>query len=424
MSYLIHRGGNGRFVLQCTVTGAMAGLMFCPHPNESRRAFEYDYGSTENRESLINVNEFPELDYLTFWVMESASFYEYDRCLREEKWAHLRPLFLAEGKASGYNPGRDKPPISPSLPTRWQYTPPNPRGTWKIPAWALYVNENTVWIGNRDGLIVVLDHDGQIVNQFQLPKITRCLVGNDRSIYASCDDGNLYDLTGKLPEAVYNFRTDAVSQWIDFMVYSVDLAIDRIHIADTYGQLSQLNLDLQPLWKIQTNYHRTWFLQSDDRAVYQGHNSGVSAYDIDTGKLLWSHPTESVLCGVITEDSVIVGTSDRTLYQLSKTGDIKMKTTETKLFAELEGAAYSCTLSREKNLLFVADHLSNLYVFNLLGELIEKYTTNCGVVLNLYSFGDRLYGTTSDGTIASFSIPGLETQKFLASLKDFQSKRN
>ncbi|WP_434688016.1 DNA alkylation repair protein [Pseudanabaena minima] len=402
MSYLIHRAGD-RLVLENTLTGALVGLMVCPSPNESRRMFEYDFGSTESRNSLVNVDGFPELDYLQFYGVESLDSSHYALCYRDQSWQHLRHLFYAEGKAIGFN--ANKSPSGSTINPIWQHTPTNEKGSWKLPAWALYANHQGVWMGNRDGLVIAFDHQGQISNQFQLPKITRCLIANEQSIYATCDDGNLYDLGGKLPRAVYNARSDAVSIWYDFLIYGLDYDRDRFHIIDFYGRITQLDAQLQLQWQKQVNQGRSWFFQADDYAIYQGHNQGVSAYAIASGKLLWSCDTAAVLCGVLTEDTVIVGTSDCHIYELSKTGDIKAKNNEIKIFAVCDGAPYACAISEDQQVIFVADHQGGLYAFNRRGDKLWQQSLSCGVILSMCCVGDRLYGTTTEGTILCLAIP-------------------
>jgi 3-methyladenine DNA glycosylase AlkD/outer membrane protein assembly factor BamB len=410
MPYFIHRGDKQSFILQSIDTGELAGLMVCPSINETRRMFEYDFGSTESRDSLVNVDQFPELDYLQFYGVEYPSAYHYDRCYRDEAWQHLRPLFYAEGKAIGYNTNRDKAFSKSAISPIWQYTPPNEKGSWKLPIWALYADRQGVWIGNRDGLIIKFAHQGQIKNQWQLPKMTRCLAGNQHGIYATCDDGNIYNLAGKLPQSVYNARSDAVSIWYDFLIYGLNSDRNHFHIVDMYGQITQLDAQLQLQWKQQAHHGRSWFFKADDHAIYRGHSTGVYAYAIASGKLLWSCPTESVLCGVLTDEAVIVGTSDRHLYQLHKTGDLKSQTTQIKPLTVCDGAPYACAISEDQQIIFVADHQADLYAFNRNGDRLWKQELSCGVILAMQCVGDRLYATTSEGTIACFATNSEITQ--------------
>jgi 3-methyladenine DNA glycosylase AlkD/outer membrane protein assembly factor BamB len=403
MSYVIHRVPN-TLVLESVATGGLAGFMFCPLPNESRRAFEYDYGSTESREALVNINDFPELDYLQFFGIETPCGYQYDRCYTDEAWRHVRPLFYEQGKMIGYNMRIDKPPIPKTLNPLWEYTPPNEKGSWKVSTWGLWADEQTIWTGNRDGLILAFAPDGQIHNRWQLPKKTQCLTANSQGIYATCDDGNLYNLVGKLPQVVYNCRSEAVYKWYDFLIYGLDSYGDRLHISDVYGGITQLNQQFQVQWQQQVTSGRSWLWQSDDYALYRGSHQGVAAYAIATGKLLWRNSIAYVLCGVLTQDSIIIGTGDHHLYELQKSGDIKAKTTEMKTLALCDGAPYACALAADQQTIFVADHQADLCAFNRRGERLWKYPLGCGVPLAMRCVGDRLYMTTTEGTIACFDL--------------------
>jgi len=52
-------------------------------------------------------------------------------------------------------------------------------------------------VGNQSGDVYSLGHDGQVLSRFQLPDGVKCLVADDFWIYAGCDDGSVYDLSGR-----------------------------------------------------------------------------------------------------------------------------------------------------------------------------------------------------------------------------------
>lgn len=426
MSYILHRGGDQRFVLQSAQTGSVAGLMLQPIPGEGRQSFAYDFGSTFDRRELLNVVDFPELDYLEFFTIEHLGFHDFDYYLNRPDWQPLRSLLLADAKAIGYNAYREKSIPNP-LESLWHYTPPS-HGLWKVPAWGLWVDDRGCWLSNRDGIVVALNHQGEISYQHSLPKAVRCLVGNDRAFYATCDDGQIYDLTGKLPRAVYNARSNG-PMYGDFLIRSLALHNDHLLVLDAYGQLTCLTPDLQVQWQLQTDSWQGWFLQADDTAVYLGHSRGVSCYDLNTGKTVWRRSLAApVLCGDVTTEQVIVGTSDGQVYSLSKTGDYKTQQPEIHLKATCEAAVYACTVVADRQLLIVADHQAKLYGFRLragfapslenspensLENIVQdsdwQHLLNCGAILTLRLWGDRLYGTTTDGTLVCFALKDLLT---------------
>lgn len=406
MGFIVHQGGD-RFVLQSAETGRFIGLMILPLPDESINMFAYNFGTTYDRTHLHNLADFPSLAALQFFAIEYPGFHDFDAYLRSPGWQPLHAFLKAEAKSIAYNGRREKPAPNP-LPPLWRYTPPNPQGLWKVPAWGLWVNEQGCWLGNRNGLVVGLDHRGQIMHQHQLPKRVQGFVGNATHLYASCDDGQLYDLTGKLPHAVYNARTSQVSPYADFPLDSLVLQDDRLLVLDAWGHLSCLDAHHQRLWQQPTSICQGWFLAANDRGIYHGHARGVTCYDWKTGKILWDNATPSpVLCGQLTNTDIKVGTSDGTLYSLAMVGDIKTRRTEMTTMATIEGAIYAITSSPDGQSIWVADHQANLAQLTVEGTPVWQYPTDWGAILTLRYWNDRGYATTTDGTIVCFDLAAI-----------------
>ncbi len=439
MNYILHRAGNGRFVLQSATTGNLIGFTIHPAPTESRQMFAYDVGTTYDPNTLVNIDQFPELAELPFFAIEYPSHYDFSTCLRSESWSHLHHLFLAEGKAIGYSGNYGQPPLPNPLETLWQNTPHNHAGLWKMPAWGLWVDHDGIWFGNRQGIVLKFNHDGEACQEWNLPKNVSNFWVREGSAYATCDDGYIYDLSGKLPEIFYQARWDKVSLWSDFWLNGLTgisaNQVDRhqnetetyLHIADGYGKITQLLLGNSSAstkwecqWEYKTDLQRTWFFTTDGKQIYQGHRQGVNAYNVSSGKLVWSQSTETeVLCGLVTDDGLIIGCSDRWLYRLGKDGDLKAKTTTITPLAKCEGGVYSCTKSENGAYLFVADHETYLYGFTAAGELLWRRPTGCGAALNLRWYDERLYATTTEGTLAVFAVDAATLETLT---KDYQQK--
>ncbi|MEI6429045.1 MAG: hypothetical protein WCO45_11765 [Pseudanabaena sp. ELA607] len=427
MNYILHRSGSGRFVLQSTTTGNLIGFTIHPSPTESRQMFAYDLGTVYDRSTLSNLDQFPELADLPFFAIEYPSHHDFTTCLRSESWSNLHNLFLAEAKAIGYNGNYSQPPLPNALSALWQYTPTNPAGLWKMPAWGLWVDDDGVWLGNRQGIVIKFNHDGAICQQWNLSKSVWNLCAHQGKTYASCDDGYIYDLSGKLPEIFYQARWDRVSQWSDFHIDGFSCHENQLHIIDGYGKLTQVkitpvkhcqtnSIPKSVQWEKETNFMRNWFLAADEHQLYQGHSQGIHAYDRTSGKLIWAQMTESqVLCGVMTDDALIIGCSNRWLYRVVKNGDLKAKTTTITPLAQCMGGIYSCTRSDDGAYIFVSDHESYLYAFTPSGELLWQRPTGCGAALNLQWHrspcgGERLYATTTEGTLAVFAVDAATMQ--------------
>ncbi|MDX2096147.1 MAG: PQQ-binding-like beta-propeller repeat protein, partial [Leptolyngbyaceae cyanobacterium bins.59] len=402
MGFILHRGGNQRFVLQDDATGGLVGLLFPGHPQESWHSFAYDYGTPNHPREITNLADFPELAQMPFFTIEYPGGWEFERAFQSPEWEGVRSLFGAAGKTIGYHyrPGTRVPqPVS----ALWHHTPPNLKGFWKIPAWGLWVNAEGIWTGNRDGLILAYNHAGEPINQFQLPKNSRSLAESPQGLYAACDDGQIYDLSsGKLPQGVYNARTADPSIYWDYCIQVLKVQGENIFILDIYSNLTCLTLHWDLLWQKKLESWQGWFLQADSQAVYIGHFQGVTCLDCQTGKLIWQQATPApVLCGALWDDRLIVGTSDGTLYVLQKTGDLKAQTTSMQRFAQCEGAVYACTLTPSGHEVIAADNQAQIYRFSTKGDRTQM-DINCGAILNLTTWGDRLYGVTTDGTLACF----------------------
>ncbi|GAB4214840.1 MAG: WGR domain-containing protein [Synechococcales cyanobacterium] len=409
MTYIVHRGGDGRFVLQSGKMGMFLGLMILPLPGETPHAFSYDFGTVYQRQDVVNIRDFPELAEVGFFAIEYPGFHDFDRYLRNPDWQSLRTFLMAEAKTIGYSGRRDTTPAANPLPTHWRYTPPNPRGSWHVPAWALWVDDRGCWRGDRDGLIVACTHDGELNHQHQLSKLVRCLTGGDNThLYASCDDGEIYDLTGKLPQAIYNARNDLT-------LYSVMLQALMLHnrsllVLDIFGVLTCVDLDGQVQWQQPTHHWRGWWLRADDHAIYVGHSQGVTCHAWKNGSVVWHQETDPVLCGDLSEDHLWVGTSGGSLHRLNKACDPKTQQTDLQTLATGDGAVYACALVASEGILLAADYQGHLSGMSVTGDHRWTHPTDCGAILTMQVWGDRLYAATTHGTLACFTLSSLLAQ--------------
>ena len=411
MPYFVYAASNQRFVLQCAETGGLVGLIFPGMPGETVHSFSHNFGPASFRKELVNVAEFPELDTLEFFTIESTSFYDLPRYIQEPNSTALRYFLLAEAKTIAYNDRREKPVPDPLLPL-WHHTPPNPNGSWLVPAHALWVDDQGCWLGNRDGLVVSFNHQGEVTAQHKVPYQIRCIVGNDRQLYASSDDGHLYDLTAKLPYSVANIRDPAMPYGYR-PIQAVALKQDCLLVLDVCGRLTGFDSDLKQQWQQNLDIQRGWFLEADEQFLYIGHRLGVDCYDRATQKLIWHQPTPApVLSGDMTDEAVIVGLSNGEIYRLEKAGDLKAKQTEMQLLATCGGSVYTCVLTPDRQWLFTTDHQANLYGFAIGGTLPKaslqgqqwQQPLNEGAILNLKVWNDRLYATTTNGTLVCFHL--------------------
>ncbi len=216
----------------------------------------------------------------------------------------------------------------------------------------------------------------------------KCLVEDDIWIYAGCDDGNVYDLSGKLVRLAYELDKDVDVLWLD--VWDGMLAA-----SDANGSVTEIDPEGEVLWSRLSQGKLGWMVRCDDRAIYHGHAAGVTAYDRDRGMHLWHRPTEgSVLFGWQEGEALYVGTSGKALHRIDKAAGVLHST------YACDASAYSCATAPGGEYVFAGDNSAAIYCFDRGGKRLWKLQTGCGSALSMQYLGDRLYIVTTEGTLA------------------------
>ncbi len=141
-------------------------------------------------------------------------------------------------------------------------------------AFGIHVDDQHCWVGNQAGDVYTLDHEGGVRARFNLPDGVKCLVADDFWIYAGCDDGKVYDLSSKLPFAAYDIAADVDIFWLD-------IHEGILNVSDRAGRLTVIDHEDEHQWARRSRGEHAWMVRADDRAVYHGHQSGVTAYAPD-----------------------------------------------------------------------------------------------------------------------------------------------
>jgi outer membrane protein assembly factor BamB len=402
MTFILHRCSD-RYLLQSAETRGFIGLIIVANPGEGGRAFSYDFGTIYMPKEIINFGDFPELIEMPFFAIDYSTFNkELIPKLDPEKDQEVLKLLTSECKVSGYHNNQNKSAQN-TLPLLWDYTPANLKGSWKIPIWSLMVNQENCWLGNRDGLIIGFNHQGQIINQHQLPLFVSCLIMNDHHFYASCHDGQIYEISGKIPQTVYHLRPN--TYYSDLNIFNINFAQKNIVLIDTYGNLKLLNSQLQVIWENRHQLFRGWFLKSDNNQIYVGHSQGINCYDITKGKILWEIPlNSSVLWGDLLDDYIIIGTSEGQIYQIKKQGDWKTKETKIKPLCHCSSASYCGIITHDQKIIITSDYQGYIYGFTRQGQLNWKHQIKEGTILELKTWQNLLFAVTTEGTIFAVNI--------------------
>ncbi|MEU8328895.1 PQQ-binding-like beta-propeller repeat protein [Micromonospora sp. NPDC048839] len=254
------------------------------------------------------------------------------------------------------------------------------------PAFGIFVDGQHCMVGNEHGVITTLDHNAQVRGQVRLPDGVKCIVADDAWVYAGCDDGNVYDLSGKVPRVAY-----AIAPEID--IYWLDIHDGVLGVSDADGGITAVDHEDEFLWRRPGRGRAAWMVRCDDDAIYHGHSRGVTGYEWRTGQELWHTSTGSVLFGWQEHGSVFAGTSTREVVRLSKAGRFERS-------YRCDAPVFSCATAEGGRYVFAGDSQSSIYCFDAAGTRLWKLGTGCGSAYSMQYHDDRLYVVTTGGHLA------------------------
>ncbi len=254
-------------------------------------------------------------------------------------------------------------------------------------AFGIHIGEDRCWVGNQAGDVYTLAHDGEVLSRYRLPDGVKCLVADDFWIYAGCDDGTVYDLSSKLPFAAYQIAADVDIFWLD-------VHEGVLNVADRNGGLTVIDHEDEYQWSRKSTGVHAWMVRRDERAVYHGHDHGVTAYAPDGGGELWHTNTNgAVLFGWQEDDAVYAGTGRHVVQRLSKA------TGRTEAAYQCDTAVYSCATAPGGRYVFAGDSASSVYCFAADGTRLWKLGTGGGSALSMQYLDEKLYMVTTDGSL-------------------------
>ncbi|MEU7824331.1 WGR domain-containing protein [Catellatospora sp. NPDC049133] len=266
-----------------------------------------------------------------------------------------------------------------TAPVLWRYR----SGT---SAFGIFVDSKVCMVGNEAGVITTLSHSAEVVQQFKLPDGVKCIVADDAWLYAGCDDGNVYDLSGKVPRLAYRIAPD-----ID--IYWLDIHDGVLGVSDAGGGVAAIDHEDEFLWRRKSQGSSGWMVRCDADAVHHGHSGGVTSYDWRTGEQLWTRGTGAVLFGWQEQHTLYAGTSTRKVVELGKDGSPRRE-------YQCDAPVFSCATSPDGAYVFAGDSSSSVYCFDSSGNRLWKLGTGCGSAYSMQYHDERLYIVTTDGSLA------------------------
>jgi predicted DNA-binding WGR domain protein len=255
-------------------------------------------------------------------------------------------------------------------------------------AFGIYIDAQSCWAGNEEGDVFKLNHAGEVDLHHRLPDAVKCIVADNDWIYVGCDDGNVYDLTGKRPRLSYEINENIEIYWLD-------INDGLLGVSDVKGNATVINYEDEEQWTKKQSGESAWMMRCDDRGkVFCGDSEGIVSYNGPDGRVEWQTKTEgSVLFGWMESDKVYAATGRNSVQAFSKSGSL-LKTYRT------DAAVYSCATSPNGEFVFAGDNYSSIYCFDEEGTRLWKLATGCGSAFSMQYFDEKLYIVTTDGSLA------------------------
>lgn len=255
-------------------------------------------------------------------------------------------------------------------------------------AFGIFVDSERCWVGNQNGDVYTVTHEGTVTGRFRLPDGVKCIVADDFWIYAGADDGKVYDLSGKVPRVAYEIADDVDIYWLD-------IHDGVLGVSDRAGRITTIDHEDEFQWARKSQGDYAWMVRCDDDAVYHGHSTGVARYDAADGRPVWETGVAgAVLFGWQEADSVYAGTGRGTVHRLAKADG------RTEAVYRCDATVFSCATAPGGRYVFAGDSHSSIYCFDQSGERLWKLGTGCGSAFSMQYLDDRLYIVTTDGTLA------------------------
>ncbi len=323
------------------------------------------------------------------------------QCASPEEAGKLALKKVGEKKRKGYADAikgqRQKRTITrrvvESRPSRAKRTVPT---IWRFEtgssAFGVFVNEQGCWVGNQAGRVYHLSHEAEVQMQYQLSEGVKCLVSDGAWMYVGCDDGNVYNLTGKTPRLAYE-----INPHID--IYWLDIANGLLAVSDAAGQLTTVNYEDEEQWSVRTGGSQAWMVRCDPVGrIYYGDSQGVRCYyGWEKETLVWQHRSSQVLFGCLDGENAYAGTGTGQVLKFSQDGQLLQT-------YQAHNSVLSCAAAPGGRYVFAADSSSTVYCFGPDGQQHWELATGCGSALSMQYFNERLYLVTTNGTFACLDV--------------------
>jgi predicted DNA-binding WGR domain protein len=258
-------------------------------------------------------------------------------------------------------------------------------------ALGIYIDRELCWVGNQAGDVLALGHDGRVHQRYKLPDGVKCLVADGAFRYAGCDDGKVYDLSGKVPRVAYEIADGVDIYWLD--VFDGVLAV-----SDALGNVVVVNHEDESQWAKKSRGDKGWMVRCDELGVYHGHSGGVTMYDWEDGAELWTRPTDGWIgFGWQEESTVFASTANGKVHRFSKKGDVQQ-------VYVCDAFLCSCATAEGGKYVFAGGTHGDLYCFAADGTRLWKLSSGCGTAQSMQYLDGKLYFVTHLGFLGCADV--------------------
>lgn len=265
-------------------------------------------------------------------------------------------------------------------------------------AFGIYIDADGCWVGNQEGRVFKLSHEGEVKTQYKLPEGVKCLVVDSHWIYAGCDNGNVYDLNGKIPRVAYE-----ISEEVD--IFWLDVSNGHLGVSDNAGYAAMFDYEDNLLWRVKGKGDSAWMIRCNfNGQAFYGDTKGVSCFNPD-GSEAWHTKTRGqILFGYQDKYVLYVGTTASEMHTIGKNGKI------IQTFA-CDASMFSCAATDDGKYVFGGDNNAHVYCFDTEGNRLWKLATGYGSVLSMQYFQDKLYIVTTQGYLACIDVSEAAIEK-------------
>ncbi|GAA3013140.1 WGR domain-containing protein [Actinokineospora diospyrosa] len=321
--------------------------------------------------------------------VRTASFADHAKALKaaEKKVGEK----VRKGYAAAVKGERQRRPVSRREIVSTRSTARQAPVLWRFasgaPAFGIFIGEDRAWVGNENGDVYTLTHDGRVTGRFGLPDSVKCIVADDFWVYAGCDDGNVYDLGAKVPRVAYEIAGDVDIYWLD-------IHDGVLGVSDRHGGVTVVDHEDEFQWSRPSTGDSAWMVRNAAEGVFHGDSSGVTHYSTRGDRVWHTDTSGSVLFGWQERTEVFAGTSRGWVHRFAKSDGRE------KAAYRCDAAVFSCATSPDGEFVFAGDNQSSVYCFAADGTRLWKLGTGCGSAYSMQYRDERLYLVTTDGSLA------------------------